>query len=85
MVPQSLLHADRRYNLFLVRELVSVVVCVALLIVLVPRLGLMGAGYAILGATIFRLAIMTTAVVSGARAHAAAEKVTPELETAGAP
>jgi O-antigen/teichoic acid export membrane protein len=84
MVPQSLLHADRRYKFFLIRELATVVVCVALLVLLVAPFGLMGAGYAILGATVFRLAIMTAAVVSFRRPIASTETAS-EFHAAGAP
>lgn len=61
ILPQSLLHADRRYLTFLLREIAAVLVCFALLALLVPAMGLNGAGYAILGAVLFRLVAMVAA------------------------
>ena len=58
VIPQSLLHAERRFGTFLVRELVTVGACAAFLAVFVPLWGLMGAGYAIVATGIFRLLIM---------------------------
>ena len=63
VIPQSLLHAERRFTTFLFRELLTVVVCAAFLAICVPRWGLMGAGYAIVAAAIFRLLIMCFATV----------------------
>lgn len=59
MVPQARLHADRRFSVFFFRELATVAVCLILLLILVPQLGLIGAGWAILGASVFRLVTMT--------------------------
>lgn len=67
ILPQSLLHAERRFNSFLVREIVSVAVLFAFLALLVPELGLMGAGYAIVAAAIFRVAAMSVAVALAPR------------------
>jgi O-antigen/teichoic acid export membrane protein len=58
VLPQSLLHAQRRFTTFLFREIVAVLVCVAFLAVCVPRWGLMGAGYAIVAAAVIRLLVM---------------------------
>lgn len=71
VVPQSLLHADRRYTAFLYREVASVVICFILLALLVPPLGLMGAGFAILGSAIFRLVVITLAAAIGSKNRAA--------------
>jgi O-antigen/teichoic acid export membrane protein len=64
VVPQSLLHAERRFGTFLLRELATAIPMTALLWALVPRYGLMGAGFAIVGAAVTRLAIMTVAVTA---------------------
>lgn len=61
MIPQTILHADRRFNTFLLREVASVLLCVVLLVLLVPAWGLIGAGYAILATQVFRLLVMTVA------------------------
>lgn len=61
IIPQSLLHAQRRFKTFLFREVAAVILCVAFLVVCVPLWGLIGAGYAILAAAIFRLVIMCVA------------------------
>jgi O-antigen/teichoic acid export membrane protein len=59
----SLMHADRQYTTFLYREIAAVIVCAFLLAVFVPRLGLTGAVYAILGAVTFRLAVIAIAAI----------------------
>jgi len=61
VIPQSLLHAERRFTTFFVRELVTVIACAALLALFIPRWGLLGAGYAIVGAAAFRLFVMCLA------------------------
>ncbi len=61
IVPQSLMHAARQYWAFLYREFLSVLICFGLLIWLVPTTGLIGAGYAILGSSVFRLAVIAWA------------------------
>jgi O-antigen/teichoic acid export membrane protein len=61
VIPQSLIHADRRFTTFLLREIIAVLVCVAFLAVFVPHWGLIGAGYAILATGIVRLLIMCIA------------------------
>jgi len=61
VIPQSLLHAQRRFKTFLFREIAAVIVCVGFLAICVPLWGLMGAGYAILAAALFRLLIMWVA------------------------
>jgi O-antigen/teichoic acid export membrane protein len=63
ILPQSVLHADRRYSAFLFREIASVLVCLALLAWLVPSMHLIGAGLAILGTEVFRLAVVAVAVM----------------------
>jgi O-antigen/teichoic acid export membrane protein len=63
IVPQTLLHVDRRFNAFLLRELIALPVCAGLLALLVPRFGLTGAGFAILGAAVCRLLLMTAAIL----------------------
>ena len=62
-IPQSLMHAERRYTTLLLRELVTVAVCVALLAYCVPRWGLIGAGYAIAATALIRLAILCLATL----------------------
>lgn len=57
-IPQSLISADRRYTNLLLRELAAVAICVVLLAVLVPRFGLIGAGYAIAATALIRLAML---------------------------
>ncbi|WP_310467433.1 lipopolysaccharide biosynthesis protein [Sphingomonas sp.] len=84
MVPHSQLHAERRFNFLLVRELATVIVCALLLAILVPRAGLLGAGYAIVGASLFRLAVMTAASLFRARGRVPAEALQPGLDAAGA-
>lgn len=61
IVPQSILHAERRYKDFLWREIAAVSVCVIFLAICVPIWGLMGAGYAIVAAAIARLLLMYAA------------------------
>lgn len=61
MIPQSLLHAERRYKAFLIREIAAIAVCAIFLAICVPRWGLMGAGYAIVAAAIARLLTIWTA------------------------
>lgn len=58
VIPQSLLHSERRFGTFLMRELMTVGVCLAALAICVPLWGLMGAGYAIVASSVFRLLIM---------------------------
>jgi O-antigen/teichoic acid export membrane protein len=67
ILPQSLLHARRQYRTFLLREMISVFVCLALLLILVPAWGLIGAGYSIVGASVFRLAFLAIGLSFGAR------------------
>jgi O-antigen/teichoic acid export membrane protein len=76
ILPQSIVHADRRYSAFLFREVASVIACLALLAWLVPSLQLIGAGLAILGAAVFRLVVVTVAVtlVPARRAPAGATR-----------
>jgi O-antigen/teichoic acid export membrane protein len=62
VIPQSMLHAERRFKTFLFREIAAVLVCVGLLTYCIPRWGLMGAGYAILAASVFRLVVMIFAI-----------------------
>lgn len=81
VLPQSLLHADRRYNTFLFREIASVLVCFALLALLVPRMGLIGAGYAILGAAIFRLVVISFAVTLAPKKQSARSADPSTFET----
>lgn len=80
VLPQSLLHADRRYNTFLYRELASVLVCFGLLALFVPPMGLVGAGYAILGAAVFRLAVMALATAFASRRKGSKSASSPALE-----
>ena len=63
VIPQSLIHADRRFTTFLFREVATVIICAALLAVFVPRWGLMGAGYSIVAAAFIRLVIMCLATM----------------------
>lgn len=84
VVPQSLLHADRRYTAFLYREIAAVIVCFILLAVLVPPFGLMGAGYAILGSAIFRLVVISFAAVSSAKDGPAIDESPAAFETTSA-
>lgn len=60
-LPQSLMHADRRFGAYFWYQAASLGFCVALLAVLVPLWGLMGAGYAVVAVALFRLAVLTTA------------------------
>ncbi len=69
-IPQSLLHADRRYSAFLWRELATVLLCLALLALFIPDFGLIGAGYAILGCAIFRMITVGLAVAMAPRRRA---------------
>lgn len=74
-IPQSLLHAERRYSAFFFRELATVIVCAVMLLAFVPGFGLMGAGYAILGCAVFRLVAMlmvTSVAKEAARSEAGA-------------
>jgi O-antigen/teichoic acid export membrane protein len=82
VVPQSLLHAERRFGTFLLRELATAIPMIALLWVLVPRYGLIGAGYAIVGASVSRLAIMTVAVTAGRERRPLDNSRTPRVEVA---
>lgn len=75
LIPQSLLHADRRFKSMLVRELAAVAVCFVLLLWLVPWLGLIGAGIAIFGTTLARFVIMMAATVG--RTSSGTTKVPP--------
>ena len=63
VIPQSLLHSERRFGTFLIREILTGAVCAAMLLVCVPEWGLMGAGYAIVGSSVFRLLSMTFATM----------------------
>ncbi len=83
MVPHSQLHAERRFKFIFVRELATVLVCAVLLAALVPQFGLMGAGYAIVGASLFRLVLMSAAVAVRSR-HAAGAESLRELDAAEA-
>ena len=73
-IPQSLMSADRRFTTLLLRELATVAVSVVLLAVLVPRWGLIGAGYAIAAAALIRLAILCLATLLWRR-HAARQQL----------
>jgi len=64
VIPQSFLHAQRRFKTLLFREIAAVVLCLACLAVCVPQWGLMGAGYAIVAAALFRLLITYTATTT---------------------
>jgi len=61
IVPQALIHADRRFKLFLTYELLSLGLGLVLLTQLVPRFGINGAGLSVLIVAVFRLLFLWVA------------------------
>ena len=61
IVPQALIHADRRFGLFLIYEALSLALGFTLLVVLVPDYGLIGAGLSILIVAVARLGFLWAA------------------------
>lgn len=66
-IPQSLMHADRRFTAYFWYQAASLLVCLVLLMLLVPPLGLVGAGYAVLAVAVFRLLVLLVATFHPAR------------------
>ena len=58
IVPQVVLHSDRRFFLYMIYQAVSVVLTFSLLVILVPLYGLTGAGTTILAVAVFRLTFL---------------------------
>ncbi len=63
VVPQCLIYADRRFVAVFWYQAASLVVCVALLALWLPRWGLIGAGAAVLGVALFRLAVLSASAL----------------------
>lgn len=64
IVPQALIHADRRFGLFLIYEASSLALGFALLMLLVPDMGINGAGISILVVAVFRLIFLWVAAAA---------------------
>ncbi|MER8576097.1 hypothetical protein NKH19_28595 [Mesorhizobium sp. M1338] len=62
MLPQSLMHSDRRFKAYFRYQAASLALCIVLLAILVPLWGLLGAGSAILATAVFRMCVLTVAV-----------------------
>jgi O-antigen/teichoic acid export membrane protein len=58
VLPQTLLLAERRYKLFLSFQAASVILTIVLCIFIIPRYGIVGACYILLGTATFRLIFM---------------------------
>ena len=63
IVPQALIHAERKFGLFLIYEALSLLIGFVLLTVLVPIMGLNGAGVSILFVAVFRLVFLSIAAI----------------------
>jgi O-antigen/teichoic acid export membrane protein len=67
-LPQTLLYAEQRYRIFMIGQVVSLGLVVALCVPFMDRWGLLGAGYVLLTAATFRLIFMEVlSVVLGKR------------------
>jgi O-antigen/teichoic acid export membrane protein len=57
-LPQTLLYAEQRYKIFMIFQVVSIGLTIALSVPFLERWGLLGAGYVLLTAATFRLVFM---------------------------
>lgn len=62
-IPQSLMHADRRFVTYFWFQAASVAVCLILALILIPEFGLIGAGLTAVAVAAFRLAVLVVATL----------------------